>query len=80
MCGESATNWFRNRFASDTDIIALSAGIVLGGLIGILSMNVLGISISLSVVGVHYLGLIFGWLHSRVPVLRPHSRTCTMDL
>jgi putative transport protein len=52
----------------DTDIIFVATGIVLGGLIGLLSMKIGGIAITLSTSGGALLmGLIFGWIHSKTP-------------
>jgi putative transport protein len=52
----------------DTDIIFVATAIVLGGMIGILSVNVGGIAITLSASGGALLmGLVFGWLHSKTP-------------
>jgi putative transport protein len=59
---------FREVFSSVTDIIFVATGILLGGLIGLLSVNVGGIAITLSTSGGALLmGLIFGWLHSKTP-------------
>ncbi len=59
---------FKEVFSSVTDIIFVATGILLGGLIGLLSVNVGGIAITLSTSGGALLmGLIFGWLHSKTP-------------
>ncbi|ESU27062.1 transporter [Flavobacterium limnosediminis JC2902] len=60
---------FLDRLSSETDIIFLGTGIVLGGLIGLLSVTVFDITITLTTSGgALIMGLIFGWLHSRTPV------------
>ncbi len=52
----------------DTDIIFVATAILLGGLIGLLSVKIGGIAITLSTSGGALLmGLIFGWLHSKTP-------------
>jgi len=59
---------FVERKTMETDLIFVASGIVLGGLIGLLSVTVGGIAITLSVSGgALVMGLIFGWLHSRRP-------------
>lgn len=59
---------YLNRVNVATDIVFLGLGIVLGGLLGMLSVTVLGISITLTTSGgALVMGLIFGWLHSRTP-------------
>jgi putative transport protein len=59
---------FKEMQSSVTDIIFVATGIFLGGLIGLLSVNVGGIAITLSTSGGALLmGLIFGWLHSKTP-------------
>jgi putative transport protein len=59
---------FREVSNSMTDIIFVSLGIVLGGLIGLLSFNVGGIMITLSTSGgALVMGLVFGWIHSKTP-------------
>ncbi|HLO80625.1 MAG TPA: TrkA C-terminal domain-containing protein, partial [Chitinophagaceae bacterium] len=53
---------------NDTDMIFLGTGIVLGGLIGLLSIKLGGIVITLSTSGgALFMGLIFGWIHSKTP-------------
>jgi putative transport protein len=53
---------------SDTDIFAVAIGIVLGGLVGYLSLKVAGVVVTLSTSGgALVLGLIFGWWHSKTP-------------
>lgn len=59
---------FRELSASNTDIIFVSMGIVLGGLIGLLSVDLGGILITLSTSGgALVMGLVFGWIHSKTP-------------
>jgi len=59
---------FKEKSNSDTDIFAVAIGIVLGGLVGILSMTIGGVVITLSTSGgALLLGLVFGWLHSKTP-------------
>ena len=59
---------FRELSASNTDIIFVSIGIVLGGLIGLLSVDIGGILITLSTSGgALVMGLVFGWIHSKTP-------------
>lgn len=60
---------FLDRLSVETDIIFVGIGIVLGGLIGLLSITVFGISVTLSTSGgALIMGLVFGWLHSRTPM------------
>jgi len=50
----------------ETDVIFVAIGIVLGGLLGLLSTSIGGIAITLSTSGgALVMGLIFGWLHSK---------------
>jgi putative transport protein len=59
---------FKEALSSVTDIIFVATGILLGGLFGLLSVNVGGIAITLSTSGgALFMGLIFGWLHSKTP-------------
>lgn len=59
---------YLDRLSPETDIIFVGLGIVLGGLLGLLSVTVFGISITLTTSGgALVMGLIFGWLHSRTP-------------
>ncbi|ESU22795.1 transporter [Flavobacterium enshiense DK69] len=61
---------FLDRLSVETDIIFVSLGIVLGGLVGLLSVSLFDISITLTTSGgALVMGLVFGWLHSRTPVL-----------
>jgi putative transport protein len=60
---------YLDRLSSATDIVFIGLGIFLGGLFGLLSVTVFGISITLTTSGgALVMGLIFGWLHSRTPV------------
>ena len=60
---------YLDRLSSETDIIFVGLGIVLGGLFGLLSVNVFGISLTLTTSGgALVMGLIFGWLHTRTPM------------
>lgn len=60
---------YLDRLSSETDIIFVGLGIVLGGLLGLLSVTVFGVSVTLTTSGgALVMGLIFGWLHSRTPV------------
>lgn len=60
---------YLDKKSSATDIIFLGLGIVLGGFLGLLSVTVLGISITLTTSGgALVMGLVFGWLHSRTPI------------
>jgi putative transport protein len=52
-----------------TDVLMVCLGIVLGGIIGLLSVNIFGIDVTLTTSGgALVMGLFFGWLHSRRPV------------
>jgi putative transport protein len=60
---------YLDRLSSATDIVFVGVGIVLGGLLGLLSVTVFGISITLTTSGgALVMGLIFGWLHSQTPI------------
>lgn len=60
---------YLDRLSPETDIIFVGLGIVLGGLLGLLSVTLFGVSITLTTSGgALVMGLIFGWLHSRTPV------------
>jgi putative transport protein len=60
---------YLDRLSSATDIVFIGLGIFLGGLFGLLSVTIFGISITLTTSGgALVMGLIFGWLHSRTPV------------
>lgn len=59
---------FAEKTSNATDLIFVGTGIVLGSLIGLLSVTIGGIEITLSTSGGTLLmGLVFGWLHARVP-------------
>ncbi|HWR94984.1 MAG TPA: aspartate-alanine antiporter [Flavobacterium sp.] len=59
---------YLDRLSTETDIIFVGIGIVLGGLFGLLSVNVFGISVTLTASGgALVMGLVFGWLHARTP-------------
>lgn len=59
---------FKELSTADTDMIFVGMGIVLGGFVGLLSLELGGIMITLSTSGGALLmGLIFGWLHSKTP-------------
>ena len=56
------------RSTATTDVIFVGLGIVLGGLVGLLSVNIGGLPISLtSSGGALIMGLVFGWLRSVYP-------------
>ena len=53
-----------------TDVVFLTAGIVLGCLVGVLTLHLGGVPLSLSTSGGALIaGLVFGWLHSRRPTM-----------
>lgn len=59
---------FADRPTSVTDMVLVGAGIVLGGLIGAVSVPVAGIPITLSISGGALVaGLLIGWLRSFIP-------------
>jgi putative transport protein len=59
---------FKELSSIHTDIIFLSMGIFLGGMIGLLALDLGGIMITLSTSGgALVMGLVFGWLHSKTP-------------
>ena len=59
---------YLDRQSSETDIIFMGIGIVLGGLFGLLSVTIFGISVTLTTSGgALVMGLVFGWFHSRTP-------------
>ena len=71
---------YLDRLSSATDIVFLGLGIVLGGLFGLLSVTVFGISITLTTSGgALVMGLIFGWLHSQTPIFGSIPEACLMD-
>jgi len=56
------------RPSATTDVVFVGLGIVLGGLVGLLSLNIGGLPISLtSSGGALIMGLVFGWLRSVYP-------------
>jgi putative transport protein len=56
---------YADRQTSTTDMVFVGAGIVLGGLVGALAINIGGVPLSLSTSGGSLIaGLIFGWLRS----------------
>ena len=56
------------RSAATTDVVFVGLGIVLGGLVGLLSVNIGGLPISLTASGgALIMGLVFGWLRSVYP-------------
>ncbi len=59
---------YAERGTSATDMIFVGTGIVLGGLVGLLSINVAGLPLTLtSSGGALIMGLVFGWLRSVRP-------------
>ena len=51
-----------------TDMVFVGSGIVLGGLVGLLSVTILGVPITLTASGgALIMGLVFGWLRSAYP-------------
>ena len=51
-----------------TDMIFVGIGILLGGFVGLIAINIFGISITLTTSGgALVMGLIFGWLRSKTP-------------
>lgn len=60
---------YPERFTPVTDLIAVGLGIIMGSLIGLLSVTVGGVPVTLGAGGgVLVSGLFFGWLRSRKPV------------
>ena len=56
------------RPSSESDIVFLSLGIVVGGLVGLLSIDVAGVPLTLTTSGgALIMGLVFGWLRSVHP-------------
>lgn len=54
---------------SATDMVFVGSGIVLGGLVGLLSVNIAGLPITLTASGgALIMGLVFGWLRSVLPI------------
>lgn len=61
---------YLERLNVETDILFVGLGIVLGGLFGMLSINLFDIEITLTTSGgALVMGLVFGWIHARTPVL-----------
>jgi putative transport protein len=59
---------YLERPSAVTDMIFVTLGIVIGGLIGFLSVNLFGLSLTLTTSGgALVMGLFFGWLRSRRP-------------
>jgi putative transport protein len=59
---------FKEKNISDTDIFAVAIGIVLGGMVGYLSLKIAGVVVTLGTSGgALVLGLVFGWWHSKSP-------------
>ena len=57
-----------DRVTSETDMIFVGLGILLGGLVGLLAVTIADISITLTTSGgALVMGLIFGWLRSKTP-------------
>jgi putative transport protein len=57
-----------DRVTSETDMVFVGLGILLGGLVGLLAVTIAGISITLTTSGgALIMGLIFGWLRSKTP-------------
>jgi putative transport protein len=60
---------YMERPSSETDMIFVGLGIVLGGLVGLLSVTIGGLPMSLTASGgALVMGLVFGWLRSVRPV------------
>ena len=56
------------RPSSESDVVFLGLGIVVGGLFGLLTLNVGGVPLSLTASGgALIMGLVFGWLRSVYP-------------
>jgi putative transport protein len=59
---------YADRPTAATDIVFVGTGIVLGGLVGVLSVTVAGIPLTLTASGgALVMGLVFGWLRSAYP-------------
>ena len=59
---------YLDRQTSVSDMMFVSLGIVIGGLVGLLSVRLFGISLTLTTSGgALVMGLLFGWLRSRRP-------------
>ena len=60
---------YPDRATTATDMVFVGIGIVLGGLVGLLSVTVAGIPLTLTTSGgALVMGLVFGWLRSMYPV------------
>ena len=56
------------RPSSESDVVFLGLGIVVGGLVGLLTINIAGLPITLTTSGgALIMGLVFGWLRSVYP-------------
>ena len=56
------------RPSSESDVVFLGLGIVIGGLVGLLTINIAGLPITLTTSGgALIMGLVFGWLRSVYP-------------
>jgi putative transport protein len=59
---------FHEANSFETDLIFVGVGILMGGLIGLLSVTIGGIAVTLSTSGgALVMGLVFGWFHSKRP-------------
>lgn len=59
---------YPDRATNKTDMLFVGLGIVLGGLVGVLTLHIGGVPLSLSTSGGALIaGLVFGWLRSRHP-------------
>jgi putative transport protein len=59
---------YLERPSSETDVVFVGLGILLGGFVGLLSVNVFGLPLSLTASGGSLImGLVFGWLRSVRP-------------
>lgn len=59
---------YSDRQTTETDMVFVGIGIVLGGLVGILSVTVAGVPLTLTASGgALIMGLVFGWLRSVYP-------------
>jgi putative transport protein len=59
---------YADRLTPETDMVFVGAGIVLGGFVGLLSVTIAGIPLTLTASGgALIMGLVFGWLRSAYP-------------
>ena len=66
---------YADRPAIRTDMIFVGLGIFFGGLVGLLTVTIGGLPITLTASGgALVMGLVFGWLRSMRPDLRPDPR------